>query len=325
MKKNFYSFLSVLLLCVFFCAPFVFAATDVQAEEAHTTTLNLLNVRQNERGTGYEWNNKTNTLTLTNFRLETEERYGLRLPEKGTAPVTVVLVGNNYISASYAALDVLGSADFTGDGSLTLVGGEYGWINTATLTEIRVKIQSGTYTIQSEGVGVFSTRATWSVVGGTVKIESKGESVSAREIVMQGGSLTANGALHASYKLNLAYASVAVNAPGAALLSDKDLHITGIRLTSNGEVLSEYNGESAISGTPMSRARTTSMLFALFGMNNVPIAVDYLILTLAVLGIAALIVVPIIKKKKSLRLAKERYAAEEKARAEAEKEKRRAK
>lgn len=325
MKKHPLSLVSLFLFCALLCTAALLPAPAAHAADTLTQTVNLQSVRQNERGTGYDWNNRTNTLTLTDFRLETEDRYGLRLPDKGKSPVTVVLVGENFIRASYAALDVLGATNFTGNGSLTLVGGEYGWINTATLTDVRVKIQSGTYTIQSGGAGVLSERAAWSIVGGSVTIESAGEAVSAREITMQGGSLTANNTLHASYKLKLSYSTIRITAPKTALLSDKDLHINGIRLRANGTELSEYNGESEISGTPMSRARTTSMLFALIGMDSVPIAVDYLILAAAVLGISALIVVPILKKKKSLRRAQERYAAEEKARAEEKKAQRRVK
>ena len=78
----------------------------------------------------------------------------------------------------------------------------------------------------------------------------------------------------------------------------------------NGTELDAYAGETSIKTSPLSKARTTSMLFELMGMKNVPIAIDYVIFAVCLLAVAAIIVVPKLIKKKKLRIALEKYAAE---------------
>jgi len=300
--KKSISLVIIALLAVTAVLPFM--PVSVFAAE-HTSTLNLLEVRQNTTGDSYYWNNKTDTLTLTNITINTTDRYGIRIPDGAT----VVLEGNNTISASYAALDIEGAAYFRGNGTLTLNGGEIGFLNPTNMSDKRVIIEDGTYVINSSGVGISSPSAVWSQTGGNITVNSAGEAVNGREIRLQGGVFTANNTVHATNKLVILYTTLNITAPKSALVSDKTLSINGVAMKSGENKIEEYNGENAITSTPLSRKRTTSMLYG----ESVSIAADYITAVVAALIIAAVIVVPKVLKKKKLRLALEKYEAEQKA------------
>lgn len=304
MKNRIFSVkaIAVLLLCaVITCMLPVF----VSAGE-FTSTVNLLDVRKNTRGDGFNWDNKTDTLTLTNFTVNTKDRYGLRIP----SGATVVLEGTSTITAAYAALDIEGEAYFRGEGTLILNAGEVGFLNPINMDDKKVIVESGNYIINSEGVGISSPYATFSQTGGSIEINCKGEAVVGREIRLTGGTLKANGSVHATNKLTVSYTTLDITSTAAALISDKILSVNGVKLTSNGTELDAYAGETSIKTSPLSKARTTSMLFELIGMKNVPIAIDYVIFAVCLLAVAAIIVVPKLIKKKKLRIALEKYAAE---------------
>ncbi len=292
---------AVLLCALLICALPVF----VNAGE-FTSTVNLLDVRKNTSGDGFYWDNKTDTLTLTNFTVNTKDRYGLRIPNGAT----VVLVGTNTITAAYAAFDIEGEAYFRGEGTLILNGGEVGFLNPINMDDKKVIIESGTYIINSEGMGISSPYATFSQTGGSIEVNSKGEAISGREIRLTGGTFKANNSVHATNKLVVSYTSLDINSPAPALISDKTLSVNGVKLVSGGKELKEYGGENSIKTSPLSKARTTSMLFELFGIKDVSIALDYIIFAVCILAVAAIIVVPKLIKKKKLRIALEKYEAE---------------
>jgi hypothetical protein len=203
-----------------------------------------------------------------------------------------------------------GEAYFRGEGTLILNAGEVGFLNPINMDDKKVIVESGNYIINSEGVGISSPYATFSQTGGSIEINCKGEAVVGREIRLAGGKLTANGSVHATNKLTVSYTTLDITSTTAALISDKILSVNGVKLTSNGTELDAYAGETSIKTSPLSKARTTSMLFELIGMKNVPIAIDYVIFAVCLLAVAAIIVVPKLIKKKKLRIALEKYAAE---------------
>lgn len=280
-------------------------AFSVSAGEVYTSTVSFLNVRENASGEGVKWDNRNSTLTLENFKVDTTDRYGLRIPDGAT----VIIKGTNEISASYAALDIEGSAYFKGEGTLILNGGEIGFLNPINLAEKKVIIESGTYIINSEGVGVQSNSATWSQTGGKIEINCKGDAVVGRDIRFTGGNFTANGSLVATSKIAVSHANLTVKSEKAALISDRAIALNGVRIESAGKVVEEYNGENEINIVALSRERTTSMLFG----KNVGIFADYLVLILSALIVAAIIVVPIIVKKKRFAAAVAKYNAEKDA------------
>ena len=298
MKRRILSLFFVLTLLL---AP-LFAARPARA--AAGETLDLLNVRQNQRGEGYEWANRTDTLTLRGLRIETDDRYGIRIKDGAT----VVLEGDNYIKASYAALDIEGSATFTGTGSLTLVAGEIGFLNPAGAKNHRVNLTGGTYRITAPR-GIVSERAEWSLTGGSLTVDATESAIEGRSVKILGGSLTANAPLRASNDLKISYAALELSASSPVLVSEKSLSLSGL-VTKDGKTIAsaaDYAGENVLSAVPAKRGRTTSLLFGA----AVPIYVDYLIFGAAALTVAAIIAVPRMRKKKSLQAARERYAAEQ--------------
>lgn len=305
--KSFVKLMAVILVAVFVAAVFPIC---VSAGE-YTSTVNLLDVRKNTSGDGFYWDNKTDTLTLTNFVVNTKDRYGLRIPDGAT----IVLEGTNTITAAYAALDIEGSAYLRGEGTLILNGGEVGFINPLNMDDRKVIVESGNYVINSDGIGVLSPYVTWSQTGGKIEINSKGEAVNGREIRLQGGIFKANNSVHATSRLSVAYATLEINSENAALISDKNLSVNGVSILSNGNKSTEYNGEKSITTTPLSKKRTTSMLFG----KSVPIIADYAVAVLAICAVAAIIIVPKVIKKKKLREAIARYEAEQQAAKEAKK------
>ena len=304
--KNFRRYTLKTVCALLLCAFLLSALPVFVSAGEFTSTVNLLDVRKNQRGDGYEWNNKTDTLTLTNFTVNTKDRYGLRIP----SGATVVLVGTNTITADYAALDIEGEAYFRGEGTLILNANEIGFLNPINMDDKKVIIESGKYVINSEGVGISSPYATFSQTGGTIEVNCKGEALDGREIRLTGGVFKANNSVHASNKLVVSYTTLDISSPAAALISDKTLSVNGVKLVSNGDTLAEYADEKEIKTSPLSKARTTSMLFELMGMKDVSIALDYIIFAVCILGIAAIIVVPKFIKKKKLRIALEKYEAE---------------
>ncbi|MBQ2117744.1 MAG: hypothetical protein II192_01660 [Clostridia bacterium] len=306
MKRRILSLFFVLTLLL---AP-LFAARPARA--AAGETLDLLNVRQNQRGEGYEWANRTDTLTLRGLRIETDDRYGIRIKDGAT----VVLEGDNYIKASYAALDIEGSATFTGTGSLTLVAGEIGFLNPAGAKNHRVNLTGGTYRITAPR-GIVSERAEWSLTGGSLTVDATESAIEGRSVKILGGSLTANAPLRASNDLKISYAALELSASSPVLVSEKSLSLSGL-LTKDGKTIAsaaDYAGENVLSAVPAKRGRTTSLLFG----GTVPIYVDYLIFGAAALTVAAIIAVPRMRKKKSLQAARERYAAEQAAKEQKQK------
>ncbi len=307
MKRRILSLFFVLTLLL---AP-LFAARPARAEAAGET-LDLLNVRQNQRGEGYEWANRTDTLTLRGLRIETDDRYGIRIKDGAT----VVLEGDNYIKASYAALDIEGSATFTGTGSLTLEAGEIGFLNPAGAKNHRVNLTGGTYRITAPR-GIVSERAEWSLTGGSLTVDATESAIEGRSVKILGGSLTANAPLRASNDLKISYAALELSASSPVLVSEKSLSLSGL-VTKDGKTIAsaaDYAGENVLSAVPAKRGRTTSLLFG----TAVPIYVDYLIFAAAALTVAAIIAVPRMRKKKSLQAARERYAAEQAAKEQKQK------
>lgn len=300
-RTRLFSFTLAVMLTVLALA----CAFPVFAGNTYTSTLSFLTIRENKSGEGYSWDNRNAILTIENLKIYTDDRYGLRIPDGAT----VVIKGTNEISASYAALDVEGGVFFKGEGTLILNGGEVGFLNPSKMSEKRVIIDSGTYIINSEGVGVQSMSSTWSQTGGKVEINAKGNAVEGRDIRFTGGTFVANGSLVATSKIAVSHASLTVNSSEAAFISDRTIALTGVRIESNGEVIDEYNGESSVVLVALSRERTTSMLFG----KNVGIFADYLVLGASVAIIASIIIVPIIVKKKKFAAAVAKYNAEKDA------------
>ena len=141
-----------LVLAVTLAALLLTALLPASAATVLTEGVSILNPKANMRGPGYDWANRTSTLTLSNLNIETTDAYGLKLCDGAT----VILEGKNYIEASKAALYLEGNVIFRGNGSLTLVGGEYGILCHSTRVTNKLSLNGGTYHIQGGVDGIAS-------------------------------------------------------------------------------------------------------------------------------------------------------------------------
>lgn len=269
-----------------------------------TTTLNIAQANKNQRGHGYEWHNRTDVLDLNGLYLDTTNDYGLRLPKDCTVNIT----GTNYIKASKYALSCAGTVVFKGSGKLILDAGEAGiFIYTEVGTE-KVRLLEGEYEIHSAKYGVLSTAADFSFVDGKMTItvdDENGAAVSGRIVNLLGGTFTANSAVEASHMLTVKGINLDVNANRAAF-SSKNLTVSDIALTADGASIAEYAGQSSVKGTSTLKRVRTSVIFG----ENVNGAIDYVCLVVLLCGIAAAVIVPILRHKKKVQKLLERLEKE---------------
>lgn len=264
--------------------------------EAITSTLNLVNVRQNERGDGYNWANRYDVLTLSGIDLETESDYGLRLPQN----CTVVLEGTNYIKAAKYALTCSGNVTFKGSGKLILEGGEIGlYIYTEVGTD-KIRLVDGNYEITAGRYGVYSTAADFSFVDGTMDISVSspdGAAVAGRCLNLVGGRFTANNSVEATHELVVEGINLEIESARPAL-SAPILSVKAISV--------DYKGENTLSARSTAKRDRPSAVFG----EGVPGYVDYILLAVFALGIVAAIVLPILRRKKKTKELYERLANE---------------
>lgn len=269
-----------------------------------TTTLNIAQANKNQRGHGYEWHNRTDVLDLNGLYLDTTNDYGLRLPKDCTVNIT----GTNYIKASKYALSCAGTVVFKGSGKLILDAGEAGiFIYTEVGTD-KVRLLEGEYEIHSAKYGVLSTAADFSFVDGKMTItvdDADGAAVSGRIVNLLGGTFTANNAVEASHMLTVKGINLDVNANRAAF-SSKNLTVSDIALTADGASIAEYAGQFSVKGTSTLKRVRTSVIFG----ENVNGAIDYVCLVVLLCGIAAAVIVPILRHKKKVQKLLERLEKE---------------
>lgn len=274
-----------------------FLLPSVTEAKTITSTLNLVNVTQNESGDGYDWANRYDILTLNGLRLETESDFGLRLPKS----CTVVLKGTNYIKAGKYALTCSGNVSFKGDGKLILDAGEAGiFIYTEIETE-KIRVLEGNFEITAGKYGVYSKKADFSLVGGKMDItvdNPDGYAVYGRNLNLVGGKFTANNSVEATNELVVKGIHLNINSTKPAL-SAKILNIKDISVT-------DYNGENAIQAKSTEKRDRRSAIFG----DDVPGYVDILLFAAAGVGIAALIVVPVLRRRKKTKALYESLARE---------------
>jgi len=293
---------------------------NVSAARTLTESVSILNPRQNIRGDGYVWMNIQGELTLTNLKIDTKDKYGLKICDGAV----VFLKGNNYIKASEAAIYCGGTVTFKGTGTLTLESDGVGILMLNEDGTDTIRIMDGSYTIKASEAGIKAAFAKIAVVGGEVDISvssREGFAIDAYETTVNAGaSLTANNTVRGSYKLNVSDANVNIDAQKAAFMYGEEKYFTlanlELRTGANADSLAladGYNGEFAVSTVSTVVSRTPSLLFG----DEYTIALDIVLLAGGVVLLTAVLVVPyLIKKKKTAKLL-----AEIEARVEDKKEK----
>ncbi len=270
---------------------------ESQAADTVTSTVNIATADKNMRGPGYEWANRYDILTLTNLNLETEEAYGLRLPKN----CTVILEGNNYIKADKYGISCSGNIVFKGNGSLTIDAGEIGIYLITQDSSQKIRLIDGKYTITAGKYGVYSDAADFSFVDGSLDISMSGEdsyAIYGRCVNLLGGSFSADASVSTTHELVVDSIDIDITSSSAAL-SSKNLKIKNISVE-------DYNGENSISAKSTSSGSRPSIFFG----DNVPGWIDYSILVVLALGIAAGIFFPALRRKKKAEELYKRLEAE---------------
>ncbi len=302
--------ISLSLLIIIFTIFVTVTAFCISAGSTLTDGVSILNPRQNIHGDGYEWHNPSDTLTLNNLKIDTEDEYGLKIADGAT----VILKGNNYIKASKAALYIGGNVVIRGSGTLTLEGGETGILCNSIKNTDKLSITGGTYTIKGGTDGIRADFSKVALSGGSLTISGgSGYAVSVRELQTSAGvTVKASGSFYSSYSMLIQGTNLSVESSKSALLSDGTLKTesmtmkTGATLSSLSDA-ETYSGENAVATVS---TLDTSMKSILFGPPY-SIAIDILLLITAVILLsAAIFLPPIIRKMKAESIIK-RVKAEE--------------
>ncbi|MBQ6788848.1 MAG: hypothetical protein IJO81_01525 [Clostridia bacterium] len=293
------------VLAYVMCAILIALPMSVFCHAEHTGTVNLANAKQHMRGEGYFWDNREKVLTLDGFSLATSEDFGLKLPDNAT----VKLVGTSRIKAEKYALSSTGSINFIGSGTLILESEGTGLYSYSNNPKHRVRISEGTLKIKGGAQAVLSENAEFTVTGG--KLEAVG-GINCRTFSAVGGSVYADGAIHATHLLKISCADVEAFAKdGAALVSDNLFTTEYVKMLAGNnadslEKTDSYEGESYFTSTATSKGVRDSIIFG----EGTPITVDYLLLGGAVVLVAAALVLPIIIKRNKTRKMYEAIEAE---------------
>lgn len=271
-------------------------AVPAAAAETITETVNIATANKNMRGPGYDWANRTDVLTLDGLHIDTEDPYGLRLP----ANCTVVLKGTNTVKAAKYGISCSGTIVVKGSGSLTIEAGEIGIYLISQDTTQKVRLIDGTYEITAGTYGVYSDAADFSFIGSSMNIitnNTDGAAISGRVVNLLGGTFSANAPVESTHQLFVDGINLNVAADRSAFTS-KTLTVRNLS--------EEYNGENSFTAKSTKKDTRTSILFG----ENVSGWVDYVLLAVAAIGIAAAIVVPVLRKKKKTEELYKRLEAE---------------
>ena len=312
MKRKLSQVLSILILILLILP----LAVPVSAKSKTVTeTVSLTYVTKNQRGDGYVWDNMTNTLTLDGVNIDTQSEYGLKLPKEAT----VVLKGNNYISASSCAVHCLGMVTFKGNGSLTVVSGDIGIQSVSLYKNELIRINNCDISITAENTGIDMNEAKLALIDGELSINITGQeegrrAISGTDVSLTGGIFSANAPVYASQRLYITNIDATVSSSvGAALQCPVGVELDKVSVQA-GEYpnslteipKNEYGTQSCIKlKSTASNAKRGILFNAVY-----PRVFDYLIFLIIILAIAALITVPVyLKKKKTEKLIAEYEAA----------------
>ncbi len=290
----------------------IIPALNISAETSNPTitqTVNLASISKNARGSGFEWNNLTNTLTLDNMTINTADEFGMKLPKEAT----VILKGKNYITASSIGLVCTGQVTFEGGGTLTIVAGDVGIDMTGVYASNLARFQTCYISVDAGKTAIRSAATELSFMndcGLTLCItgdRATAKAIDGRNVTFSGGGLSANAGIYASNSLKISSSNLDVISETPALECPNGITITKESISAGDTAATRtsveaYNGERSLLLTSTATNKTPSILFG----ENAPIALDYVAFTLLIVAVAALIAVPVyLKKKKTEKLIAE--------------------
>jgi hypothetical protein len=320
--KRLLSFLFILVLTI--------SALTItpSAAKTHTESISILNADRNLSGDGYEWHNPSDTLTLTNLRVDTQDEYGLKVPayQKSGHPrklVTIILNGDNYIKASKAALFLECNVLIRGNGSLTLVGDEYGILCNSAKVEHKLTLSDGTFIVSGGVDGIHSEFQKVTVSGADLTVSSEnGYAINARDLQTgYNARIKATGSFHTSYSMLLQASDLSIESKEAALITGKYMELDSMTLKAGDSLSSlsdidSYSGEKAILTVSTFDDSPKSILFG----EKYPLALDIVLLVAVILVLGIVVVLPILIKKKKAKAAVLQRDAEEAERKKRKKE-----
>lgn len=287
MRNRIYKF----IICIVILSALVSAEMAAHASSSVLdSSVNLINVIKNESGEGYAWDNKYRTLTLTNVNIDTDDLYGLRLPDDAT----VILIGDNYIKASHAAVQCVGNTTFKGEGSLTLSSGNIGiFINTANSRK-NVKIVSGNFNFITDNSAIYSEHIPLSIADCNINIQSKNTAVLGWSVAINHAKIISDAPIIATNNLLVSDSDIDITANSPAFVSQKGrIELNKMRLSSKGDSIDKYNNEFVISTTGNVEHYTKSVLFG----SGVKIWVDYVLVIGIIVLVCAIIFIKIYSQK----------------------------
>lgn len=296
-------------------------------------TVNLIYVKKNERGTGYSWDNINDVFTMTSMCIDTDDSYGLRLPDGAT----IMLEGDNVIRASYCAISIEGSVTVKGNGTLTLYSDTYGMVATNADQNKKISFLGGSVKIVSGGDGIYTENMIVTQNDkGKLEVSTTADnsySINARQIKLLGGKFTADSPICSrdikitGMDMDLACESSAIVIKGANAddpWGKVKMSMVSVKAGEDRAALSivdTYSGEKCISTKLKKEYTATSMFYG----DSVAGYWDFVTIGIAVLVIAAVVATPFIKHKAELKKVEEAKARaraqEEAARKEAQKQK----
>ena len=309
MKK----FLSLIIALVTLSALFTFAFPVSAKSVVHKSTINLIGIKKNESGAGYNWDNYESTLTLDGLNLKTDEDFGLKILDGAT----VVLKGNNYIEAKKAAIFTEGKVVFKGNGTLTLVSDIGIFCSSADSTD-SVSILGGTYKITVSSFGIVSDFHLVSFSNCNVSVKTSSDIAIKAQSITTGANtvINANGSISGKEKILIESSSITVNAKDAALLSDKPIVFNNVTLKAGDSPnklsvidleKSSYEGQKSIQVISKYDGQKKSLFFG----DSVPRYVDVIVMVLGLAAVVCAVVIPVLyKKKKAAEAIAKRDAAE---------------
>lgn len=274
-----------------------------------TNTVDLINVRRNVSGPGFNWDNVNKVLTLSDLDLETDGDFGIKAP----AGASVVIEGNCRIKAARYGISCSGSLTFKGDGKLTVEAGESGMYFHSSNSNNKALFLGGNYDIKGNtGPAIRSDKAEISFTAGKLAASSPtGVAISGGTVNLVGGSVELDGSLKATHLANVNGVDLAITSESPAIISDRRITVSNERITVGDSPDSlrdadEYGGEKCVRMTSTYKRVRTSIIFG----KNVPGWVDYLLLAAAVIGVACAVAVPVLVKKRKTKKLYERLEKE---------------
>lgn len=280
-------------------------AIPVSAKSVHKSTVSLIGINKNQSGSGYEWDNYYDTLTLNGVNIKTADDYGFKIPDGAT----VVIKGDNVIEAKKAAIFLEAKVVFKGNGTLTLIGKNGFFCSSADTTD-SLSILGGTYKITSSGIGIVSDFHRVSFSNCKITVKTSGDIAIKAQSITTGAKtvIKANGSLSGKDKIQIESSSITVNASGAALISDKPVVFSNVKVKAGDSAKSlsvidlknsSYEGQKSVKITSKYDGQKKSLFFG----DSVPRYVDVIVMILGIGLVVCAVVLPIVHKRKKLKEA----------------------